>query len=352
MPTVKYELLLPSNGFFLTRKCLFLALIFSSLLCAGLIFFSGFELGLEPLCDSVKVLETPHTTIANMNNLRASPNGANDLQRVLILTPLKDASKYLDTYFVNLERMSYPKHLTSLAFLVSDTSDDTVDKLTKYAEMNGKRRNPLDRYERISVFVKDFNFDLPGDQRHKYELQPLRRSYLAKARNYLLTAALNAEHSWVLWLDVDVVLYDKSIIEDLMSVDADVVVPNCLLNREDGEFWGYDKNNWQETKESKKLQKTLDENYVLVEGYYEFPTHRKYMVDMPTHLGRLKPVPLDGVGATFTLVKAAVHREGANFPPYAFQHEIETEGFAKMAKRMGFEVVGLPGYIIYHEMND
>ena len=30
-------------------------------------------------------------------------------------------------------------------------------------------------------------------------------------------------------------------------------------------------------------------------GYYEFLTNRALMVDMPTHLGRLKKVPLDGV---------------------------------------------------------
>lgn len=56
-------------------------------------------------------------------------------------------------------------------------------------------------------------------------------------------------------------------------------------------------------------------------------------------------------GATFTLVKAKVHREGANFPPFAFQHQVETEGFAKMAKAMGFGVYGLPSYLIYHIMN-
>lgn len=95
------------------------------------------------------------------------------------------------------------------------------------------------------------------------------------------------------------------------------------------------------------------------------------MVDMPTHLGKLDKVPLDGVvcfirvrfkmpysfidsfrqGATFTLVKAHVHREGANFPAFPFQHQVETEGFAKMAKAMGFGVYGLPSYLIYHIMN-
>jgi hypothetical protein len=76
------------------------------------------------------------------------------------------------------------------------------------------------------------------------------------------------------------------------------------------------------------------------------------MVDMPTHWPKLHKVELDGVGATFTMVKAEVHREGANFPAYPFQHEVETEGFAKMAKAMGFGVYGLPSYIIKHIYNN
>lgn len=43
-----------------------------------------------------------------------------------------------------------------------------------------------------------------------------------------------------------------------MSVDVDVVVPNCLRETEDGSFWGYDKNNWQETEQSLAMQKDLD----------------------------------------------------------------------------------------------
>ncbi|RCI06167.1 Golgi mannosyltransferase complex subunit [Rhizopus stolonifer] len=83
-------------------------------------------------------------------------------------------------------------------------------------------------------------------------------------------------------------------------------------------------------------------------GYQELDTKRLAMVDMPTHGDPLAPVPLDGVGATFTLVKAHVHREGVIFPPFVFQHQVETEGLAKMAKAMGFGVYGLPAYLIYH----
>jgi mannan polymerase complexes MNN9 subunit len=55
-------------------------------------------------------------------------------------------------------------------------------------------------------------------------------------------------------------------------------------------------------------------------------------------------VPLDGVGGATLLVKAEVHRDGAMFPPFPFYHLIETEGFARMAKRLGWQATGLPNY--------
>ncbi|KAF7721292.1 hypothetical protein EC973_004968 [Apophysomyces ossiformis] len=290
-------------------------------------------------------------TFVNLNDLQATAQGKKKQEQVLILTPLKNAAPYLPRYFELIDRLTYPKHLISIAFLVSDTTDNTIDLLRAQADEFLNRRSPKKRYHRITIYEKDFHFDLPEEERHKFELQPLRRSYMARSRNYLLTTALKDEHAWVLWLDVDVVEYPKTILEDLQSIDGDVVVPNCLLQTEDHSFWGYDKNNWQETEESLAIQQELDPEHVLLEGYYEFLTGRKLMVDMPTHLGALNKVPLDGVGATFTLVKAHVHREGANFPPYTFQHQVETEGFAKMAKAMGFDVYGLPGYLIYHIKN-
>ncbi|CEP09049.1 hypothetical protein [Parasitella parasitica] len=287
----------------------------------------------------------------NLNDLEATANAKDQQEHVIILTPLKNAEAYLPRYFELIDRLSYPKDLISVAFLVSDTTDDTVSILREKADEFLNRQDPSQRYHEIAIYEKDFDFQLPEDKRHTFELQPLRRSFMARSRNYLLTAALREYHSWVLWLDVDVVEYPESILEDLQSVDVDVVVPNCLLETEDGSFWAYDKNNWQETEKSIEMQKDLDPEYVLLEGYYEFLTNRYLMVDMPTHLGKLEKVPLDGVGATFTLVKAQVHREGANFPPYVYQHQVETEGFAKMAKAMGFGVYGLPSYIIHHIRN-
>lgn len=42
------------------------------------------------------------------------------------------------------------------------------------------------------------------------------------------------------------------------------------------------------------------------------------------------------------------HDTGINFPSYAFENQAETEGFAKMAKRAGYGVYGLPNYVVWH----
>lgn len=75
-------------------------------------------------------------------------------------------------------------------------------------------------------------------------------------------------------------------------------------------------------------------------------------------------IKLDGIGGVSIIVKADVHRSGKlrismvgfgsltflgiNFPAYSFENQAETEGFAKMAKRAGYEVVGLPNYVVWH----
>lgn len=108
---------------------------------------------------------------------------------------------------------------------------------------------------------------------------------------------------------------------------------------------GFDRNNFAETEESLALLKRLGPDVMLVEGkspspgivfflsdlthreivrssgYRELMTSRLHLVDMPTHLG-LAYVPLDGIGCTFALVKAHVHREGVTFPTWVFDNEV------------------------------
>jgi mannan polymerase complexes MNN9 subunit len=48
------------------------------------------------------------------------------------------------------------------------------------------------------------------------------------------------------------------------------------------------------------------------------------------------------------MVKASVHRDGATFPAFPFYHLLESEGFAKMARRLGYTCWGLPQYLVFY----
>lgn len=104
---------------------------------------------------------------------------------------------------------------------------------------------------------------------------------------------------------------------------------------------------------------------MLAEGYKEYDTGREYMARMGDwRNNKDEEINLDGIGGVNILVKADVHRSGMsaavdtivtslltfagiNFPCYAFENQAETEGFAKMAKRAGYQVVGLPNYVVW-----
>lgn len=232
---------------------------------------------------------TSGTDIASfdLTPIQATAQGAAAGEKLLVLTPLKDAAPWLDEYFENLARLSYPRNLISLAFLVSDSSDNTVAKLRARARRLAKLP-PDERYDSITILEKDFHFNLASVARHGFEGQPVRRNFIARARNYLLTAALRWDHAWVLWLDVDVVRYDPDILSDLQSIDKDIVVPNTLWHLpKTWDFWvrplcatlplgtrltspsctqGFDRNNFAETEESLALLDKLGPDVMLVEG--------------------------------------------------------------------------------------
>ena len=64
------------------------------------------------------------------------------------------------------------------------------------------------------------------EERHEVKVQASRRKALGKARNYLLSAALKPDHSWVYWRDVDIKDSPNKIIEDFIAHDVDVLVPS------------------------------------------------------------------------------------------------------------------------------
>ncbi|PIA16541.1 hypothetical protein COEREDRAFT_27484, partial [Coemansia reversa NRRL 1564] len=267
---------------------------------------------------------------------------------VLILTPVKNNAKHLARYFSLLDKLDYPRDRISIAFLVSDSIDATQNMLLEsqrwYQEQGPKEM----RFRRFDIYRQDFFYSLPRGQRHLRHKQKERRTVMARARNYLWTRALENEQ-WVLWMDGDLEHYPTTILRDLMAYDKDIIVPNCLLRkRKASNRWKhivYDRNAWQETKKSRETIAKLDKDVFLLEGYKSLITHRRYLDDFSEND---TIVPLDGVGGTFTLVKADVHRSGVVFPTWLFEHQVETEGFAKLAKANGFGVYGLPYYYIRH----
>jgi hypothetical protein len=246
---------------------------------------------------------------------------------VLILTPMKTASCYVEGYFTALEALSYPHDLISLGVLEGDSHDDTFEQLQRLMPVS------CPKFSSRNLFKKDFGTTIPqGVPRYEAVYQAVRRAVLARARNHLLFKALR-EHDWVLWLDVDVVEFPADILQQLIALDLDIVHPHCVL-----EYGG----------------RTFDRNAWCDNG-------RLHMEDLRGR-GRVR---LDSVGGTMLLVRADRHRDGLVFPPFFYggrsrwvrsSHplrgdsvgEIETEGLGVMAKDMGIECWGLPDLEIRH----
>lgn len=253
------------------------------------------------------------------------------LPRVLILVPVKDAVPHLPRFLENLESLTYPRELLSIAFLESDSSDGTFAFLGE--RLPGLRR----RLARAEVFKKDYNFRLEGP-RWDPARQFMRRSVMAKSRNHLLSRALG-EEEWVLWIDVDVARWPPDVIERLLAPGVDIVVPNCLS---EGTGETFDFNTFKLAPDAERL----DWSPYLLHGILQPPKGfgRLYLSDLRGH----EIVEVNGVGGTMLLLRADLHREGLVFPPFSYRFHIETEGLAYMARDMGYRCWGLPELEIFH----
>ena len=206
--------------------------------------------------------------------------------------------------------------------------------------------------------------------RHSYNTQYSRRSKLSEARNYLVYTTLRPWHKSIIFLDSDLLSFtgnDGSLLKILEETNGDIVVPNCL--NADGEKT-YDLNSWRETPTSLLKVKALADDVAIFEGYATNNFGRLHLDDIRDLitsgnvenmkanglldlLPSTKPketysVELDGIGGTLIFVKADVFRMGVNFPSVLINHQLETEGFAQLAKIRGFSVLGMPFLYIRH----
>ena len=174
-------------------------------------------------------LEINSTTIqhVDLNPIDSTPKAVLNKERVLILTPLRDATPYLEKYFDLLSELTYPHSLIDLAFLVGDSTDDTMAVLA--AELDRvQRRTDSTPFHSATIVEKSFGVAHSQDvvDRHSFAAQGPRRKAIGKARNYLLYTALKPDHSWVYWRDVDIVDSPSKILEDFMAHDRDILVPS------------------------------------------------------------------------------------------------------------------------------
>ncbi|KAL1986980.1 hypothetical protein VTN96DRAFT_5136 [Rasamsonia emersonii] len=310
-------------------------------LSLGLISPTGDDFGLETV------------RYYDLSNVQGTARGWEREERVLMCTPLRDAEPHLPMFFSHLRNLTYPHHLIDLAFLVSDSKDNTLGKLSEMLVELQNDPNPQMHFGEISVLEKDFGQNVAQDveSRHGFAAQAGRRKLMAQARNWLLSATLRPTHSWVYWRDADVETAPFTIIEDLMRHNKDIIVPNVWRPLPDwlGGEQPYDLNSWQESETALALADTLDEDAVIVEGYAEYATWRPHLAYLRDPYGDPDmEMEIDGVGGVSILAKAKVFRSGVHFPAFSFEKHAETEAFGKMAKRMKFSVVGLPHYTIWH----
>ncbi|KAE8157673.1 Anp1-domain-containing protein [Aspergillus tamarii] len=305
------------------------------------------------LLSSTEDLQIQTVRYYDLSAVQGTANGWEKEERVLMCTPLRDASSHLPMFFSHLRNLTYPHHLIDLAFLVSDSKDNTLEMVSSMLGELQADSDPHMPFGEISVIHKDFGQKVTQDveSRHGFAAQAGRRKLMAQARNWLLSATLRPTHSWVYWRDADVETAPFTIIEDLMRHDKDVIVPNVWRPLPDwlGGEQPYDLNSWQESETALALAETLDEDAVIVEGYAEYATWRPHLAYLRDPYGDPDmEMELDGVGGVSILAKAKVFRAGVHFPAFSFEKHAETEAFGKMAKRMGFSVVGLPHYTIWH----
>jgi hypothetical protein len=165
----------------------------------------------------------------DLNPITSTPKAVANEERVLILTPLRNAAPYIEQHFDLLTQLTYPHRLIDLAFLVGDSTDDTLAVLAMELD---RIQSPQDgnSFRSAMIVEKDFGVTLAQDveDRHGFAAQGPRRKAMGKARNYLLSAAMKPEHSWVYWRDVDIKDSPSKIIEDFVAHDRDILVPSTL----------------------------------------------------------------------------------------------------------------------------
>ncbi|KAG0671625.1 Golgi mannosyltransferase complex subunit [Maudiozyma exigua] len=299
--------------------------------------------------DSGRVVEE-HIMHFNLNYL--SRKDIVNTNKVLILTLMET---YNDEYWNNLLNLTFEKQSIEIGLMVLPTEEgDTVLKQLekKITQIQGQKEDGI--FKKITILrASDVPEQIPIDA-DETVIELNKRKYMASLRNELYVSTIGPETRYVLWLGSEIIGTPPSLVEDLISVDKPVVTTNIQIQNKDNTV-SYEYENsksWIENVNWYNKLQGYPQNSVFMEGIGGIATERiriNHLMDVTARIENLlKTVEMDSVSVECTLIQSDVHRDGAMFPTFPFYHMIETEGFAKMVKRLQYEVYGLPNYLVYH----
>lgn len=247
--------------------------------------------------------------------------------RVLILSPIRDAEHLLNIFAKSLNTLTYPHHLIRVAFAEDGSKDNTYNKAVEVSEVLKTEYGFKDSHT--------YKLPIKGNtvshyNRHEDSVQIARRSHMAKARNLLTKFALRDEE-WVFWIDIDIIKFRPDIIQQFLYSNKDVMVASVFTERfvlfsNALVYHLYERNSFNET---------------VVDG----KDYRLYPPDFKS-FGR--EVPIQFVGSCMLMIRAESIRNGLIFPesvitsPGSLVRGIESEGLGMLARQMGYKVYALP----------
>src|SRR5579862_6085389 len=97
--------------------------------------------------------------LIDLNPITSTKAALKNKERVLILTPLRDAASHLNKYFDLLSELTYPHDLIDLAFLVGDCTDETGAILAAELDRVQKRKDKIP-FRSAMIVQKDFNIEV------------------------------------------------------------------------------------------------------------------------------------------------------------------------------------------------
>ncbi len=213
-----------------------------------------------------------------------------ELDQVLIGCPVRDRGWVLPRYLECLSGLDYPQNRIEYAFIVNDSTDDTLAILQEFARWS---TSP------VHIILKNMG------NRHSSSRGAYNISNLVVLRNLLLQIFLETECSSLFSVDSDILITPESL-KELVKLNLPVV---SMLVRNDhhlGELGYY--------------------NIMRLQG-----DHYRPLQDFP----RSGPIPVDCTGAVYLIQRWVIEQSEVRYHPH---RQGEDVGFCEDARSKGIGI--------------